>query len=111
MELGDHKQWEQIMQIPLSWRFKSEWPLAFKIVSGAIILNFLMEFILITGLSFFAHAFPNGPDQFMIIRGKTMYFVRPWLGKYLTTGAWFQFVLLGLLVVVVLLNRSQIESD
>ena len=29
----------------------------------------------------------------------------------LTTGAWFQFVLLAALIVVVLLNRSQIESD
>ena len=99
------------MQIPLSWRFKSEWPLAFKIISGAIILNFLVEFVLIVGLPEFAHLFPDGPNQFLIMRGRNMYFVRPWLGKYITTGAWLQFVFLGLLMVVLFLNRSQIETD
>lgn len=93
-----------------SWRFKNGMPLMFKVLTGLIVLNFLVEFVLLFLLSHIAHAIPDAAHSFMIIRGRNIFYVHPWLGRYLTTGAWFQFVLLGLLVLVLILNRSQLEK-
>jgi len=92
-------------------RFKNGVPLAFKLVSAIIVLNFVVEFGLLLSLSKFASRLPIGPDTFAIWRGRTVYFVRPWLGHYLSIGSWAQFVLLGILVLVLFLNRSQLEKD
>jgi hypothetical protein len=91
-------------------RFKNGVPFAFKLISAIIVLNFIVEFSLLMSLGKFASRIPVRPDTFAILRGRIVYFVRPWLGRYLTTGAWLQFVLLGVLVLVLFLNRSQIEK-
>ena len=91
-------------------RFKNGMPFAFKLISVVIVLNFVMEFSLLMGLPKFASRVPVGGNTFAILRGRIVYFVHPWLGRYLTTGAWMQFVLLGVLVLVLFLNRSQIEK-
>jgi hypothetical protein len=92
------------------WRFKNGVPFSFKLISAIIVLNFIVEFTLLMSLGKFASRFPIGSETFAILRGRIVYFVHPWLGRYLTTGAWAQFVLLGLLVLVLFLNRSQIEK-
>lgn len=92
-------------------RFRNGVPLAFKVISAVIVLNFIVEFGLILSLPKFAKQIPIGSSTFVILRGRAIYFVNPWLGRYLSTGAWVQFVLLGLLVLVLFLNRSQIEKD
>lgn len=92
-------------------RFKNGVPFTFKLVSAIIVLNFVVEFGLLLSLSKFASRFPIAPDTYAIWRGRTAYFVRPWLGHYLSIGSWAQFVLLGILIVVLLLNRSQIEKE
>lgn len=93
------------------WRFKNGVPFAFKLISAIIVLNFVVEFSLLASLGKFASRVPVGGDTFAILRGRVVYFVRPWLGHYLSIGAWGQFVLLGLLVLVLVLNRSQLEKD
>ncbi|HEY1802246.1 MAG TPA: hypothetical protein VGG46_15075 [Terriglobales bacterium] len=92
-------------------RFKNGVPFAFKLVSVVIVLNFVVEFSLLLSLSKFASKFPIGSATYAILRGKNIYFVHPWLGRYLTTGAWVQFVLLAVLILVLILNRSQIERQ
>lgn len=92
-------------------RFKNGVPFSFKLISAVIVLNFVVEFGLLLSLSKFANRFPIGRATYAILRGKNIYFVHPWLGRYLTSGAWAQFVLLGLLVLVLVLNRSQIERQ
>jgi hypothetical protein len=92
-------------------RFKNGVPFAFKLISAVIVLNFVVEFSLLLSLSRFARRFPIGSATYAILRGKNVYFVHPWLGRYLTTGAWVQFVLLAVLILVLVLNRSQIERQ
>jgi hypothetical protein len=92
-------------------RFKNGVPFSFKLISAIIVLNFIVEFSLLLSLSKFASRFPIGSATYAILRGKNIYFVHPWLGRYLTTGAWVQFVLLAVLILVLVLNRSQLEKD
>ena len=93
------------------WRFKNGAPFSFKLISAVIVLNFIVEFALLFCVPKFGHHLPTESDNYPIRHGPTIYFVNPWIGRYLTTGAWVQFVLLALLVVVLLLNRSQIEKE
>jgi hypothetical protein len=92
-------------------RFKNGVPFSFKLITAVIVLNFIAEFALIYAVPRLATRVAIGSHTYAIARGHNIYFVNPWLGRYLTIGSWAQFVLLGLLVLVLFLNRSQIERE
>jgi hypothetical protein len=92
-------------------RFKNGMPFTFKLITVIIVFNFIGEFTLLYLLPKISQPIPRGSSTYAIVRARHIYFVHPLLGHYLSIGAWLQFVLLALLVVVLVLNRSQIEKD
>lgn len=92
-------------------RFKNGVPFFFKLISAVIVLNFIAEFTLLYLLPKISQPIPRGHSTFAIVRGRNIYFVNSWLGHYLSIGSWLQFVLIALLIVVLFLNRSQIEKE
>ncbi len=95
-----------------NWRFKDKTPQAFKIALAAVVLNLAAQMTLIFTLPKWGRYLPDlGHSYPMSLKGKGLYFVQPWLGRYLSEGLWVNFVLIAAVLYIVWRNRGQIERS
>jgi hypothetical protein len=95
----------------MSWRFKDRTPLWFKLVVGLLIADSVLHFGLLSTVSTWASSSRDAIHSHRVpFRDGNIYFVHVWLGKYLDAW-WIGLGLLAILVVLLLLNRDQLERD
>lgn len=93
----------------LGWRFKNKTPLWFKLVAGALMTDSLLHFGLLSTVSTWASSSRDAVHSYHVpFRDGVNYFVQPWLGWYLD-ARWIGLGLLALLVLLLVVNRDQLE--
>jgi hypothetical protein len=93
----------------LGWRFKDRTPLWFKLIVGLLMADSVVHFGLLFTVSTWARKLPDALHSYRIpFRDGRIYFVQPWLGWYLDEK-WIGVGLLALLLLLLLLNRAQLE--
>jgi hypothetical protein len=93
----------------LGWRFKDRMPLWFKLIVGLLLADSVLHFGLLSTVSNWALPAPDPAHSYRVpFRDGGIYFVQPWLGWYLNAW-WLGSVLLALLVLLLVLNRGQLE--
>ncbi len=93
----------------LGWRFKGKTPLWFTLIVGLLIANSVLHFGLLWTVSSWAQSSRDAIHLHQIpFRDGGNYFVQPWLGWYLDAW-WIGLSLLTALVVLLLINRDQLE--
>jgi len=91
------------------WRFKSKTPLWFKLVVGLLLTDSALHFGLLFTVSSWALPSPDALHSHRVpFRDGGIYFVASWLGWYLD-AKWIGAALLAILVVLLVLNRDQLE--
>ena len=93
----------------LGWRFKDGTPLWCKLIVGLLIADSALHFGLLMTVSSWAQASPDAVHSYRLpFRDGSIYFVQPWLGSYLD-ARWIGIGLFALLVLLIVLNRDQLE--
>jgi hypothetical protein len=93
-----------------NWRFKQKAPLSFKLLIAAVALNLAVQMSLIFTVPKWGRYLPDLAHSYPLsLKGKGLYFVQPWLGRYVSEGLWVNFVLIAAVLYVVWRNRAQIE--
>jgi hypothetical protein len=95
----------------LGWRFKSRTPLWFKIIVGVLLSDSLVHVGLLMTVSWWAQSSRDALHSYWVpFRDGVNYFVQPWFGRYLDSW-WLSAGLFALLMVLLLLNRNQLERE
>lgn len=93
----------------LGWRFKSSTPLWFKLVVAFIFADSTLHFGLLSTVSMWASSSRDAIHPHPVpFRDGNVYFIGVWLGRYLDAW-WISVGLLGLLIVMLVLNRDRME--
>ena len=93
----------------LGWRFKGGTPLWFKAIVGLLLADSVVHFGLLMTVSSWAHASRDAEHFYRVpFRDGVIYFVQPWLGRYLDTW-WIGIGLLVVLAALLFLKRDQLE--
>lgn len=95
-----------------NWRFRDKAPFPFKLLIAIVVLNFATDVILIFSLPHWGRFLPDGSHTYPIaVRGKGLYFVGSWVGRFLSLGLWANFVLIVAVVFMVWWYRGQLVRD
>jgi hypothetical protein len=93
----------------LGWRFKDRTPLWFKLVLGLVLADSTLHFGMQLTVSSWGRTSPDAIHSHRVpFRDGAIYFIQPWLGWYLD-AKWIGFGLLILLLLLLVLNRRQLE--
>jgi len=93
----------------LGWRFKNRTPLWFTLIVGALIVDSVLHIGLLFTVSTWALPSRDAAHSYRLpFRDGNIYFTQPWLGAYLNTW-WIGIGLFALLVVLLVVNRDQLE--
>jgi hypothetical protein len=94
----------------MRWQFKGEAPVSFKVTFALLFANWVGVYAAAWAIP---RWWPIRPDAIhsasMRFRGGTVYFVQPWLGRYVEYGFWADFVLLGLGLLIAWIHRDELE--
>jgi hypothetical protein len=93
----------------MGWRFKGKTPLWFNLIAGLLIADAAAHFILQWTVSWWASPVRDAMHTHPLpFRDGVVYFVAPEVGWYLHAW-WISVGLFFLLVVLLLINRAQLE--
>jgi hypothetical protein len=93
----------------LGWRFKNGMPLWFKLIVTALIANSALHFGLLWTVSLWAQPRRDAAHSYRVpFRDGVNYFAQSGLGWYLDAW-WIGVGLLALLVLLLVINRRQLE--
>lgn len=93
-----------------NWRFKNKPPLSFKILVVCVIVNLAAQMSLIFTLPKWGRYLPDTAHSFPLsVKGRGLYFVHPWAGRYLSQGLWINFVLIAAIIFILWRNRAAME--
>jgi len=93
-------------------RFRDKAPLPFKLLIAIVIFNFAVDVALIFSLPHWGKFLPDVRHSYPIaVRGRGLYFVGPWVGKFLSLGLWANFVLILAVVFMVWWYREQLVRE
>jgi hypothetical protein len=93
----------------LGWRFKNRTPLWFTAIVALLMADAVLHFTLLMTVSNWALPSPDAAHSYRIpFRDGNVYFVQWRLGRYLDAW-WIAPGLLAILVVLLFINREQIE--
>ncbi len=92
-----------------AWQFKDRMPPWFIIIFGLLALDSALHIGLLSTVSTWASTSRDALHPYGLpFRDGRMYFVQPWVGRYLDTW-WIGIALLAVLVILLVVNRHQIE--
>jgi hypothetical protein len=93
-----------------NWRFRNGAPLPFKVIFGIVIVNLCAEIALIFSMPKWGRPIPDLSHSYpVVLKSRGIYFVQPWIGKYLTVGLWMHFLLIAAAIFLLWRYRSQIQ--
>jgi len=93
----------------LGWHFKSRTPWWFTILLGLLLVDSALHFGLLFAVSWWASPSRDALHTYRLpFRDGNIYFVQQWMGAYLD-ARWVGAALLVLLIVMLVLNRKQLE--
>lgn len=93
----------------LGWRFKGRTPLWFTVLVALLMLDSVVHFGLLMTVSTWARASRDAEHFYRVpFRDGAIYFVQPWLGRYLDSW-WIGVGLFAVLILLFFLKRDQLE--
>ena len=94
----------------MRWQFKGKTPAWAYILTGLLLVNVVLQMVTAYWISSQApveadpvHSYPTR------FRGGPTFFVQPWLGAYNDYGSYAGFILLGLVLLLLWLDRDKLE--
>jgi hypothetical protein len=95
----------------VKWQFKGETPLWAKILAGVLFLNILLQVVSSYGIPRWTPIHPDAVHSYAIhYRGGPTFYVQPWIGLYVDYGVYLGFAVLVLFLVLLWINRDQLEQ-
>jgi hypothetical protein len=94
----------------MSWRFKGKTPLWFKLIAGLAVVDAAIHFALLSTVAWWASPVRDAEHTHPLpFHDGIVYWVAPEVGSYLHAW-WIAVGLFFLLVVLLLVNRDQLEQ-
>ena len=94
----------------MRWQFKGKTPAWAYILTGLLLLQVVLQMVTIYWISSQAPVEADSVHSYPIrFRGGPTFFVQPWLGAYSHYGFYAGLILLGLVLLLLYLDRGNLE--
>ena len=94
----------------MRWQFKDKAPVSFKVVFALFGINLVAQIGTFYAIPRWWRSRPDSAYCCAIrFKGGAVFFVQPWLGKYLDYGFWAGFGLLAPMFLIMWFHRDEIE--